>query len=196
MNSGRRSAEHNREVGGVSNSMHLGNRPGVQGYDTPAIPGVSIEQAAAKIEADNPGIKVVEARDERGRVGPNGKRLGGYHFALANVGGVKPRAAPKRVTPTESDAIEAEMGRQFDGDATALSARARNLIMSRATAEYQRTGSLTGAVATALRTVSADGERAQAHEKALRTEAEAAIARGAPRDGVALRYREKTGKAF
>ncbi|MBV1687442.1 hypothetical protein KRR38_07065 [Novosphingobium sp. G106] len=105
MNSGWRSVEHNREVGGVANSTHLGLTPGVQGYDLPVQPGLTVERAAALIEEGNPGVRVVEARDETGRKGPNGKPLGGWHFALAHdasyAAPAKPAAgkgaAPKQV---------------------------------------------------------------------------------------------------
>jgi hypothetical protein len=83
--SGLRSIAHNREVGGVANSLHLGLVPGVQAYDIPPQAGMTIHEAAAKIEAENPGVKVVESLAHRARK-PDGS-LGGYHwhFALAHA---------------------------------------------------------------------------------------------------------------
>ena len=62
-----------------------------------------IAAARAKVEADSGGtVQVVEMRDERGRIGPNGKPLGGYHLALrfttpqtGKGATAKPGAAPK-----------------------------------------------------------------------------------------------------
>ena len=100
MNSGVRTPEHNREVGGVSNSTHLGLRPGVQGYDINVQPGMTVDEAAARIEAANPGVRVVEKRDETGRTGPNGKPLSGWHFALLNNGDTDHSAASTAQAPT------------------------------------------------------------------------------------------------
>lgn len=154
MNSGVRSVEHNRAVGGVENSTHLGNRPGVQGYDFDAIPGVSIEQAAAQVEAANPGVKVVEMRDERGRVGPNGKALGGYHLALANVGG-KPGKAPAAaklpnpITKSEAQLIQGALRTFLENRNMTIAPQLEETILARAVTNFQQSGNPVEAVAKA-----------------------------------------------
>ena len=123
MNSGYRSPKHNREVGGVSNSTHLGNRPGVQGYDMDVQPGMTVDEAAARIEAANPGVRVIEKRDETGRVGPNGKPLGGWHFALQNTnapakdgksGGGAPPKPPKPVNAATMTMLNGVLDDTYD----------------------------------------------------------------------------------
>lgn len=92
--SGLRSPAQNAAVDGVPNSYHLG-RPGAQGYDIRPIPGLTIEQAKAHIEATNPGMRVVEARDESHRPGHGAH----WHFALqAPPVPAKPKA--RRIAPS------------------------------------------------------------------------------------------------
>lgn len=155
MNSGWRSPEHNREVGGVANSTHLGDTPGVQGYDLDAQPGMTVEQAAAAIEQQNPGVRVVEARDERGRHGPNGKPLGGWHFALANVGdggsasAPKPAKAPpvpKAVSKSSLDMIDDELDNYYTSRGLSLTGQARDVLRKEAIASFQKTGNPVSAV--------------------------------------------------
>lgn len=160
MTSRRRSAEHNRAVGGVDDSMHLG-RPGIQAYDTPAQPGMTVQEAARRIEAANPGVRVIEAIDERGRVGPNGKALGGWHFALANVGGGK--AGGKVAAPKTPRAIS--LSRQTE-IGTLMTTRLKELkgvqvsdpdlrgrLIARAVTFYQQSGNMQEAVDKAIRNV-------------------------------------------
>lgn len=163
MNSGWRSVEHNREVGGVANSTHLGLTPGVQGYDLPVQPGLTVERAAALIEEANPGVRVVEARDETGRKGPNGKPLGGWHFALAHdasyVAPAKPVAGKGGKTPvskpvtgkdleTLSDELDkvlearglSQRGPGEAGPITSLDPIAYRRIRSEAISRFQQSG--------------------------------------------------------
>lgn len=161
MNSGWRSPAHNRKVGGVDNSTHLGNTPGVQGYDTPVIPGMTVEQAAAKIEADNPGIRVIEAIDERGRTGPNGEALGGFHFALQNIGGKPGKGSkgaaakpPKAINKAALDMIDAEFAKYYPPGS--VETTAMNRLRSEAVTLFQQTGDPVGAVS---RTIKARAER-------------------------------------
>jgi hypothetical protein len=157
MNSGWRSKERNREVGGVSNSAHLGETPGRQGYDIPVQPGMTVEEAAARIEEANGGrVRVVEARDERGRRGPNGKPLGGWHFALEGVGGkpAKPAAAsaPKMVPAAGAKAIHEEVKAQMGGGNFARATPGSLAIIKKwATQNYQQSGSIPDAVQQALK---------------------------------------------
>ncbi len=161
MNSGWRSVEHNRAVGGVDNSTHLGQTPGVQGYDIDAIPGMTVEQAAKQIEAASGGrVQVVEAIDERGRVGPNGKKLGGWHFALKNVGGPPPTSSgkkpgtpkpPKPVSAAAYGQIDKEIDARFTRYSVTPTYGARNALRSRAAELWQQTGNPVLAVDTAFK---------------------------------------------
>lgn len=163
MNSGLRSPEHNRKVGGVANSTHLGQTPGVQGYDIPVQPGMTVEQAAAKIEAASGGrVKVVEMRDETGRVGPNGKKLGGWHFALMNVGGGSAwgkAKAPAEKPPKAFNAATMKMLEQKVSKFEAanvgangpigINASSKNLLLDEAIRRYRKSGNPVSAVAEA-----------------------------------------------
>lgn len=161
MNSGARTPEHNREVGGVSNSNHIpGMRPGVQAYDIEAQPGMTIDDAAAKIEAANGGnVRVVERIAHRAKK-PDGT-LGGFHwhFALENVGGpaAKPGKAaaapkpPKPVSKSNVDMIDAEIKSVFDTYGITLAPLARQQIREQAIAEFQKSGNVVGAVQATVR---------------------------------------------
>lgn len=59
--SGARSPEHNRKVGGVSNSYHLTTRGG-RARDIRKTPGMTVGKIRAAIEAS--GSKVIELIDE------------------------------------------------------------------------------------------------------------------------------------
>jgi len=151
-NSGLRSPEHNRAVGGVSDSYHLGSQPGTIAYDIDVQPGMTVDQAARAIEAKNPGVRVVEARDETGRVGPNGKPLGGWHFALANVGGGKPAAPaakpPKPISKPSLDMIDDEIDKFYVG--VTLPLEMRNGLRTRAVAKFRETGDPVSAVSATI----------------------------------------------
>lgn len=146
MNSGLRSPAHNRAVGGVDGSHHLGNIPGVQGYDIDAIPGMTVQQAARKIEADSGGtVQVISAIDERGRTGPNGKKLGGWHFSLKNVGGpaAKPGAAakpPRMLSRATVGMIDTELTDHFKIYGITLAPAVKSQLKDRAIEIYQQTG--------------------------------------------------------
>lgn len=155
MNSGWRSEADNRRVDGVGNSLHLGKTPGVQAYDINPIPGMTVQQAAAKIEADSGGtVQVVEAIDERGRTGPNGKKLGGWHFALKNVGGPaaqpgKPGAAakpPRMLSKSAVGMINTELKDHLQTFGVTLDATTKGQVRNRALEIYQQTGNPVGAV--------------------------------------------------
>lgn len=197
MNSGWRSVEHNKRVDGVPNSLHLGNVPGVMGYDFDAIPGMTVEQVAAKIERDSGGtIVVVEAVDERGRKGPNGKALGGYHLGLKNVGGPAPKAAtaakpgaapkpgksPSKVVMTQ---IENGVNDYFTRYGVTPSPAARAAIIGRAVTNWQTTGNPVTAVSSSVQYFSGA-------EKARR--AKAAKSSGRPTPGAPTARDPKTGK--
>lgn len=158
-NSGLRSEQRNREVGGVEGSLHLGKTPGVQAYDIDPIPGMTVEQAAAKIEADNGGrVQVVSAIDERGRTGPNGKKLGGWHFALKSVGGpaakpAKPGAAakpPRMLSKSAVGMIDAELTGHFKSYSITLAPAVKSQLKGRAIEIYQQTGNPVLAVRQAV----------------------------------------------
>ncbi|QGN56177.1 D-Ala-D-Ala carboxypeptidase family metallohydrolase [Novosphingobium sp. Gsoil 351] len=162
MNSGWRSVEHNRAVGGVENSDHLGNKPGVQGYDFDPIPGCTVEQAAAKYERDHPGIRVIDARDERGKRGPNGKPLGGWHFSLQNTvapakpgkGGAAAAAAdkpPKRMTSKEQDMVDEEVKNQLEVSGLNPTDAMKTSIRAGAAYNFQRSGNAVDAVANSIK---------------------------------------------
>lgn len=155
MSSGWRSVEHNREVGGVDNSSHLGKTPGVQGYDIPVQPGMTIDQAAAKIEADNGGrVQVVERLQHRAKK-PDGT-LGGvhWHFALKNVGGpaaqpAKPGAAakpPRMLSKSAVGMINTELKDHLQTFGVTLDATTKGQVRNRALEIYQQTGNPVGAV--------------------------------------------------
>lgn len=190
MSSGWRSAEHNREVGGVSDSNHLGLRPGVQGYDIPVQPGMTVQEAAARIEEKSGGkVRVIEARDERGRVGPNGKPLGGWHFALqstrADAGGAKPVKAPpvKLINPTASKAIGTAVEDYYKQAAVTLPAAVLDEVQADAVRRFQQTGNPKQAVNEAVqaRQALSRGLRdAQARLASETARANAAGARKAP----------------
>lgn len=197
MNSGWRSAADNKRVDGVPNSLHLGNVPGVQAYDLDPIPGMTVEQAAAKIEQDSGGtIVVVEAIDERGRKGPNGKALGGWHLALKNVGGpapkagpaAKPAAAPKPgKTPSKvtMGQIEASVDAYFTRAGIVPSADAKTSMVSRAVTEWQKSGNPVAAVQSTIQFYRA---RVQAKKAA------ASSGGGRPTPGAPTARDPKTGK--
>lgn len=160
MNSGARSVEHNRQVGGSPGSYHTGAAPGVMAYDFNAIPGMSIEQVAAKVEADSGGtIQVVEMRDERGRVGPNGKKLGGYHLALRFTtpqtrwgagGGPKPLAAPKAVPAAQIGVIDKTITDYFAAANIKLPPASQNAVRSLAIKRFRETGDPVGSAMWAI----------------------------------------------
>lgn len=190
MNSGHRTPERNRAVGGVDGSHHLGSTPGVQAYDINPIPGVTVQQAAAKIEADSGGtIQVVEAIDERGRTGPNGKKLGGWHFSLKTVGGSaakpggKPAVAkpPKAVTPKQVDMVDAELNNFFTANGVELAPQVKSELRTRAIEIFQQTGNPVGAVRQAAQErASRNRGNAQARAKANPANARNGIPDGAP----------------
>lgn len=166
MTSGLRSPDHNREVGGVANSYHLGQAPGIQAYDMPAQSGVSIQEAKLRIEAANPSVKVIEARDETGRVGPNGKELGGWHFTLQHVGGGKDAKPPRPLSPATHKALEAEMVKQipgFDG----FTPRVQAFLIGRAEKVFQKTGTISGAVQQAINENHAEAQARKSGGKRL-----------------------------
>ena len=156
MSSGVRTPEHNREVGGASNSMHLGNRPGIQAYDIPAQSGMSVSEAARQIEAANPGVRVIEARDETGRIGPNGKPLAGWHFSLQNTNLPEKAAgaakAPKlrAVTQAAMDTIQKELDARIDERHPNMNARGRATLRRLAVEAYQISGNPVKAVSDTL----------------------------------------------
>ena len=150
MHSGPRSAADNRRVDGVANSYHLGNTPGVMAYDLAAQPGMTVDEAARRIEAANPGVRVIEQRDETGRVGPHGQALGGWHFALQNVGGpaaggrggraaATPKA-PKPVNHATNAMLATALTDAVKAQGIVLTDQAKAVIMPAVTAEYQRSG--------------------------------------------------------
>ena len=217
-NSGVRSAEHNREVGGVAGSYHVPtNHPGAQAYDIPVQPGMTVDQAAAAIERANPGVRVVEARDETGRVGPNGKALGGWHFALQGSGKPGKAAAaakpPKGISAATDAMLSSELNRQMGGtdDAPRMAADAATqaIIKNRVIQLYQQTGNPAGAVQQTLAEAHAGnlaapgrkpGTGTAAHPAGgrgdLRAQANDAIGRGADPAAVAKRFRELNGVEF
>lgn len=158
LNSGWRSEADNRRVDGVGNSLHLGKTPGVQAYDIDPIPGMTVSQAARKIEADSGGtIQVVEEIDERGRTGPNGKKLGGWHFSLKNVGGPaaqpgkpgKPGAAakpPRLLSKAALGMIDTELKGHLQTFGLTLDSNTKGQVRNRALEIYQQTGNPVGAV--------------------------------------------------
>ena len=160
MNSGFRTPEHNREVGGVSNSTHLGFRPGVQGYDMDVQPGMTVTEAARRIEAANPGVRVIEARDETGRIGPNGKPLAGWHFALQNTnppekatkagGGAAKPPKLRAVTQAAMDTIQKELDARIDERHPNMNARGRATLRRLAVEAYQISGNPVKAVSDTL----------------------------------------------
>ena len=163
MSSGWRSVEHNREAGGVDDSSHLGQTPGVQGYDIPVQPGMTIDQAAAKIEADNGGrVQVVERLQHRAKK-PDGT-LGGvhWHFALKNVGGpaaktgaatgAGPAAAkpPRMVSKSAVGMIDTELTGHFKSYSITLAPAVKSQLKGRAIEIYQQTGNPVLAVRQAV----------------------------------------------
>lgn len=166
-NSGLRSPEHNRSVGGVSNSYHLGTQPGTIAYDIPVQPGMTVDQAARAIEAKSPGVRVIEARDETGRVGPNGKALGGWHFALENVGGGGKAAAaakpPKPISASSLSMIDTEIDKFYVG--VTLPQEMKNGLRSRAIAHFRETGDPVQAVSQTIEEARAVSRRNAAKPK-------------------------------
>lgn len=198
MNSGVRTPERNRAVGGVSNSTHLGQTPGVQGYDIPPQRGSTVEAARAAIEAANPGVRVVEAKDEGDH----------WHFALKNEGGPAPAgrsnaggrtraparqpAGPKPLTAPQLKMIDAEVTTQFADAGDAVTPDRRANIRQMAVAEFRKTGDPVGAVQTVKAALM---RRAQAIKDAGRGASAPAAASGARRN-VSLREQgSRAGRA-
>ncbi len=187
-NSGLRSEQRNREVGGVEGSLHLGKTPGVQAYDIDPIPGMTVQQAAAKIEADSGGtVQVVEAIDERGRTGPNGKKLGGWHFSLKNVGGPaaqpgKPGAAakpPRMLSKSAVGMIDTELTDHFKIYGITLAPAVKSQLKDRAIEIYQQTGNPVLAVRQAAQE-RAERNRANAAARAKPAQSRGGVPAGAP----------------
>ena len=211
-NSGPRTAEHNRAVGGVENSYHVpSNHPGAQAYDIPPQPGMTIQDARAKIEAANPGVRVVEALQHDAGSGLH------WHFALQGSG--KPGKAgaageaPKGISAATDRMLSSELNRQMGGTdeapRMAADAATQAIIKNRVIQLYQQTGNPAGAVQQTLAEAHAGnlaapgrkpGTGTAAHPAGgggdLRTQANDAIGRGADPAAVAERYQKLTGKRF
>lgn len=204
MSSGWRSVEHNREVGGVDNSSHLGKTPGVQGYDIPVQPSMTIDQAARKIEKDNGGaVQVVEALAHRAKK-PDGT-LGGmhWHFALKSVGGPANGAAtssgkpatvkpPRLLSKSAVGMIDTELTDHFKIYGITLAPAVKSQLKDRAIEIYQQTGNPVLAVRQAAQE-RADRRRAK-DRPAPRTSAIPAGARTATGPGGKKMYFD--GKAW
>ena len=195
--SGPRDAQHNADVGGVPNSYHVpGNHPGAMAFDIPARPGITVQEAAREIEAKNPGVRVVEARDETGRVGPNGQPLGGWHFALQGTGKPGKAAAAEKPLKGISAASDAMLKTELKDQAAAggynLVGNSEAVIRARAGFYYKRDGNGPDAVRRAL----ADGIADSRADGDLRAQANDAIGRGADPAAVAKRFRELNGVEF
>ena len=137
----------------------------------PVQPGITIDQAKAMIEQANGGrVKVIEARDERGRVGPNGKPLGGWHFALQAVGGAqpgkkvsafnKPPKAPPKVTGADTKQITAMVDQFATDHNVSIAGTTRDSILAKATTYYQQTGNMVQAVQQATSRLRVNGQTA------------------------------------
>lgn len=157
MTGGPRTPERNREVGGVENSDHLNNKPGISAFDTDVIPGVSIEQRKAAIEAANPGVRVIDARRHRAKR-PDGT-LGGLHdhFSLQNIAGPAKggRAAaaakpPKAITPKQKEMVEGELTQQLESRGLALSPNALAVFRAGALTNFQSDGNPVTAARNAI----------------------------------------------
>ena len=200
--SGPRDAQHNADVGGVPNSYHVpGNHPGAMAFDIPARPGMTVQEAAREIEAKNPGVRVVEARDETGRVGPNGQPLGGWHFALQGTGKPGKAAAaekPPRGISAASDAmLKTELKDQAAAGGYNLVGNSEAVIRARSGFYYKRDGNGPDAVRRALADGVADSRGGgSGADGDLRAQANDAIGRGADPAAVAKRFRELNGVEF
>jgi hypothetical protein len=161
---GWRSSQRNAEVGGVSNSYHLG-RGNVQAYDIAPIPGMTFEQAKARFEQR--GVKLVEAQDETNRPG-HGPH---WHFAVEaparSVWAAKEaaRKAPKMLTGTAIKTLTDEMDHQIEA-AGGASGPARLRIAERAATLYQQTGNPIAAVRQAIKDRLAEGAAINAKKRA------------------------------
>lgn len=177
MNSGFRTEAENRRVDGVPNSNHLGNRPGVMAYDLPVQPGMTVEEGARAIEAAHPNVRVIEARDETGRHGPTGKPLGGWHYALQNIGGPAPsgrggRAAPaakppKAITQKQLDMIDAELKTQIEARHVQFGdPRARAILRAGIISNFQGSGNPADAVNAGITRMQASANASAARRRA------------------------------
>jgi hypothetical protein len=168
-----RSAEHNRRVGGVSNSYHLASRGG-RAIDIARKPGQSHAQIVA--EYRRMGFKVIEALDE------------GDHTHLALSGGpgaaakAKAEAKPAQISKADAEVINEEIKRQISAKGLNLLGDASTQITSNAYRRFQETGNPVEAVRQTVDLVSA------------RIEARQAIAAGAPRAAVEADFTRQTGQ--
>lgn len=178
MNSGLRSPERNAAVGGVSNSTHLGQTPGVQGYDIPPQRGTTIEQARAAIEAANPGVRVIEALNEGDH----------WHFALQNIGGSGKggkggKAAadkpPKPLKPAELKMLDAELDNYYTARGLTIAGDARGVLRSEAIRRFQQTGDPVSAVVDTVNARAASHRAKQAKPPAKPSQAAGAPVPGA-----------------
>lgn len=153
MNSGLRTAERNAQVGGSANSYHLGTHPSAQGYDIPQQSGMTIQQARSRIEAANPGVRVVEALDEGDH----------WHFALQGSGGASRAAAanarPLAVSAAAQASLNKEIRDRFDGDVSAFTPAGLNNFRRRVTEAYQQSGNIPGAVELVFQEFRRNGEQ-------------------------------------
>lgn len=167
---GWRSTQRNAEVGGVSNSYHLG-RGNVQAYDIAPIPGMTFEQAKARFEQR--GVKLVEAQDETNRPG-HGPH---WHFAVEapqSAGRGTATKAPKALNASALKMVDAELQARLApmGGATET---ALNLMRARAATLYQATGNPVASVQQAIKERKAEGAAINARK---RTQAGASASAG------------------
>ena len=195
-NSGPRTPEHNRAVGGVDNSYHVpSNHPGAQAYDISPQPGMTIEAARAKIEAANPGVRVVEALQHDAGSGLH------WHFALQGSGRAGKASAaekpPKGISPASDAMLKAELKDQAKAGGYNLVGNSEAVIRARAGFYYKRDGNGPDAVRRALADGVADSRGAGGGAgDDLRAQANEAIGRGADPVAIAKRFRELNGTDF